>query len=98
MKADGNREAMKPKSKAEDHKEAIMSSVQEQTESPVIADAARAATHIYYAERLVRPEELSTLVEQALDGAGEAFRLTFDDGSSLYLTTSDGMLTATVSK
>jgi hypothetical protein len=38
------------------------------------------------------------LVEQALDGAGEPFRLTFDDGSILYLTTSEGMLTATVSK
>jgi hypothetical protein len=36
-------------------------------------------------------------VEQALDGAGEPFRLTFDDGSSLYLSTSEGILTATVS-
>jgi hypothetical protein len=98
MKADGNNEATKPKSKAEDHKESIMSAVQEQTESEAIADAARAAKHIYYAKQLVRPEELSTLVEQALDGAGEPFRLTFDDGSSLYLTTSEGMLTATVSK
>jgi hypothetical protein len=98
MKANGNREATKPKSKAEDHKESIMSSVQEQTEGPAIADAARAATHIYYAKRLVRPEELSTLVGQSLDGAGEPFRLTFDDGSSLHLTTSNGMLTATVSK
>jgi hypothetical protein len=98
MKADRNSEATKPKSKAEGHKEVIMSSVQEQTESPVIADAARAATHIYYAKQLVRPEELSTLVGQALDGAGEPFRLTFDDDSTLYLTTSDGILTATVSK
>jgi hypothetical protein len=92
MKADGN------KSKAEGYKETIMSSVEEQTESPAIADAARAATSIYYAEKLVRPEELSTLVEQALDGAGEPFRLAFDDGSCLYLTTSEGILTATVSK
>ncbi len=98
MKADGKSEATKPKSKAEDHKESIISSVQEETEGEAIADAARAAKHIYYAEKLVRPEELSTLVEQALDGAGEPFRLTFDDGSSLYLTTSEGMLTATVSK
>jgi hypothetical protein len=92
MKADGN------KSKAEGYKETIMSSVEEQTESPAIADAAGAATSIYYAEKLVRPEELSTLVEQALDGAGEPFRLAFDDGSCLYLTTSGGILTATVSK
>jgi hypothetical protein len=93
----GNPEATKPKSKAEGYKEGIMSSVQEQTEIPAIADAARAATHIYYAEKLIRPEELSDLVEQALDGAGEPFRLTFDDGSSLYLSTSEGILTATVS-
>jgi hypothetical protein len=98
MKADGNSEATKPKSKAEDHKESIMSAVQEETENEAIADAARAATHIYYSKQLVRPEELSTLVGQALDGTGEPFRLTFDDGSSLYLTTSEGMLTATVSK
>ena len=98
MKADANSEATKPKSKAEDHKEAIMSSVQEQTESEAIADAARAATHIYYAKQLVRPEELSTLVGQALDGLGEPFVLTFDDDSSLYLTTSEGIFTATVSK
>ena len=98
MKIDGNSETATPKSKAEDYKEVIMSSVEEQTESPAIADAARAAINIYYAEKLVRPEELSTLVGQALDGAGEPFRLTFDDGSSLYLTTSEGILTATVSK
>jgi hypothetical protein len=98
MKADRNSEATTPKSKAEDHKEVIMSSVEEQTEIPAIADAANAATHIYQAERPVRPEELSTLVGQALDGAGEPFRLTFDDNSSLYLTTSAGILTATVSK
>jgi hypothetical protein len=98
MKADSNSEATKPKSKAEDHKESIMSAVQEQTDNEAIADAARAATHIYYSKQLVRPEELSTLVGQALDGAGEPFRLTFDDDSSLYLTTSNGMLTATVSK
>jgi len=98
MKADGYSEAMKPKSKAEGHKESIMSAVQEQTDGEAIADAARDATHIHYAKHLVRPEELRTLVGQALDGAGEPFRLTFDDGSTLYLTTSEGMLTATVSK
>jgi hypothetical protein len=98
MKADSKSEVATPKSKAEEHKEVIMSSVEEQTESPAIADAARAATKIFYGEKLIRPEELSALVEQALDGAGQPFRLTFDDGSSLYLTTSEGMLTATVSK
>ena len=98
MKADGKSEATRPKSKAEDHKEVIMSSIQEQTESEAIADAARAATHIYYSKQPVQPEELSTLVGQALDGAGEPFVLTFDDDSSLYLTTSEGILTATVSK
>jgi hypothetical protein len=98
MNAAGSGEAMQPKSKAEDHKEAIMSAVQEQTETEAIADAARAAKHIYQAKQLVRPEELSNLVEKALDGAGEPFRLTFDDDSSLYLTTSEGVLTATVSK
>lgn len=98
MKAEGNSEASMLKSKAEDHKEVIMSSIQEQTESPVIADAARAATHIYCGEKLVRPEELISLVGQALEGAGEPFRLTFDDDSSLYLSTNAGILTATVSK
>ena len=91
-------EATKPKSKAEGYKEGIMSSVQEQIEIPAIADAARAATQIYCAEKLIRPDELSDLVEKALDGAGEPFRLTFDDGSSLYLSTSEGILTATVSR
>jgi hypothetical protein len=98
MKADGNSETTKPKSKAEDHKEAILSSIQEQTENEAIADAARAATHIYRAEQLVRPAELSALVGQALEGAGEPFVLTFDDDSTLYLTTSEGIFTATVSK
>ena len=98
MKADGNSEAMKPKSKAEGHKEVIMSSLQEQTESEALAAAARAATHIYYDKQPIRPEELSDMVGQALDGAGEPFILRFDDDSSLYLTTSDGILTATVSK
>jgi len=98
MKAAGKSEATQPKSKAEDHKESIMSAVQEETEGPAIADAARAAKHIYCSKRLVRHEELSALLEQALDGDGEPFRLTFDDGSSLYLTTSEGILTATVSK
>jgi hypothetical protein len=97
MKA-GESAAMKPESKAEAYKESIMSSIQEQTETPTVADAARAATNIYRAEKLIRPEELDTLLGQALDGAGEPFRLTFDDGSSLYLTTSEGILTATVSK
>ncbi len=92
MKADDD------KSKAEGYKETIMSAVQDETETPAIADAARAATSIYCAEKLVRPEELSTLVDQALDGAGEPFRLAFDDGSCLYLTTNEGILTATVSK
>jgi hypothetical protein len=98
MKAEGSKQSRQPKSKAEDHKEAIMSSVQERTESQAFADAARAAKHIYYAKKLVRPEELGTLVGQALDGAGEPFRLTFDDDSSLFLTTSNGILIATVSK
>jgi hypothetical protein len=97
MKADGNSETTRPKSKAEDHKEAILSSIQEQTESEAIADAARAATHIYRAKQVVRSDELSTLVGQALDGHGEPFVLTFDDDSSLFLTTSEGILTATVS-
>jgi hypothetical protein len=92
MKADSK------KSKAEGYKETIMSAVEEQTESPAIDDAARAATSIYRAEKLVHPEQLSTLVDQALDGAGEPFRLAFDDGSFLYLTTNEGILTATVSK
>jgi len=86
-----------PKSKAESYKEEIMSAVEDETETESIADAAKAAKHIH-CERLVRPEELSALVEKALDGAGESFRLTFDDDSRLYLTTSNGILTATVSK
>jgi hypothetical protein len=98
MTAEGYREAKTPKSKAEGYKEAIMSSLQEQIEAPTVADAARAATKIYQAEKPVRPDELSALLDKALDGAGEPFRLTFDDGSCLYLTTSEGILTATVSK
>ena len=86
-----------PKSKAENHKEAIMSSVEEETETEAIAAAAKAAKEISV-ERVVRPDELSALVEKALNGAGEPFRLTFDDGSSLYLSTKQGILTATVSK
>jgi hypothetical protein len=86
-----------PKSKAENHKEAIMSSVEDETESEAIAAAAKAARSISV-ERVVRPEELSTLVEKALDGSGEPFRLTFDDDSCLYLSTKQGILTATVSK
>jgi hypothetical protein len=86
-----------PKSKAEDYKEVIMSSVEEETETEAIADAAKAAAQIYV-ERVVRAEELSRLVAKALDGAGESFRLKFDDGSILYLSTNGGILVATVSK
>lgn len=86
-----------PKSKAENHKEAIMSAVEEDTESQAIAAAARAAKRISV-ERPVRAQELPALVEKALEGSGEPFRLTFDDDSSLYLTTKEGILTATVSK
>lgn len=87
-----------PKSKAESYKEAIMSAVEEETDSQVIAEAARAARHIDADERSVRPEDLSTRVEKALDGAAELFHLKFDDGSDLYLSTTGGILTATVSK
>lgn len=86
-----------PKSKAESHKEAIMSSVEDETENEAIAAAAKAARSIAV-ERAVRPQELPALVEKALDGSGEPFRLTFDDDSCLYLTTKQGILTATVSK
>jgi hypothetical protein len=86
-----------PKSKAEGYKETIMSSVEEETESEALADAAKAAARIYV-ERLVRPEELTKMVEKALDGREERFRLSFDDNSNLYLSTSGGILTATVSK
>lgn len=86
-----------PKSKAENYKEVIMSSVEEETETEAISDAGKAAAQIYV-ERIVRPEELSRLVAQALDGAGESFRLKFDDDSSLYLSTRGGILIATVSK
>ena len=85
------------KSKAESYKESIMSAVEDETEGEVIAEAAKAAKQII-ADRSVRPEELSARVEKALDGAGESFRLRFDDGSVLTLTTSSGSLTATVSK
>jgi hypothetical protein len=95
---DLNREARAmPKSKAENYKEVIMSSVEEETEAQAIADAAKASARIYV-ERVVRPEELSKLVEKALDGGGESFRLKFDDDSTLYLSTREGILTATVSK
>lgn len=86
-----------PKSKAENYKEAIMSSVEEETETQAIADAAEASARIYV-ERVVRPEELTKLVETSLDGSGETFRLKFDDDSTLYLSTREGILTATVSK
>ncbi len=87
-----------PKSKAEEFKEAIMAAVEDETENEAIADAVKVATNIYVEQRLVRAEELSTLVEKALDGSGESFRLMFDDGSNLYLSTSGGILKATVSK
>lgn len=87
-----------PKSKAENFKEAIMAAVEDETENEAMADAARAAKHIYVDERTVRAEDLSTLVEKALDNSGESFRLEFADGSNLYLSTKGGILTATVSK
>ena len=87
-----------PKSKAENHKEAIMSGVEDETESEAIAAAAKAAQQIRVAERTIRPEDLSTLVEKALDNPGGRFHLKFDDGSELYLATTGGILTATVSK
>jgi hypothetical protein len=87
-----------PKSKAENHKEAIMSAVEDETESEAIAEAAKAAQQIRVADRIVRPEDLSAQVEKALDGAAERFHLKFDDGSELYLATTGGILTATVSK
>jgi hypothetical protein len=86
-----------PKSKAENHKEVIMAAVEEETENEAIAEAAKAATNIYAEERLVRAEELSNLVEKALSGTAGSFRLKFEDGSNLYLSTSGGILTATVS-
>lgn len=86
-----------PKSKAESYKESIMAAVEEETEDEAIAEAAKAAQNISV-EQAVRPADLSSLVEKALDGGGEPFRLKFDDGSILYLTTSDGALKATVSK
>ena len=87
-----------PKSKAESHKEAIMAAVEEETESEAIAAAARAAAEIYVEQRVVPAQDLSELVEKALDDSGGPFRLEFDDGSNLYLSTSGGTLTATVSK
>lgn len=84
--------------KAESHKEVTMAAVEDETENQAIADAAKAASNIYVEQRLVRAEELSTLVEKALDGSGESFRLKFGDGSNLYLSTKSGILTATVSK
>ena len=87
-----------PKSKAENHKEAIMAAVEDETESEAIADAAKAAKNIYADERAVRADELTRLVEKALDGSGQSFCLKFDDDSNLYLGTKSGILTATVSK
>ena len=87
-----------PKSKAEEFKEAIMAAVEDETENEAIADAVKVATNIYVDQRPVRAEELITLVGKALDGSGESFRLMFDDGSNLYLSTSGGILKATVSK
>ena len=86
------------KSKAEDRKEAILTAIEDHTLTPVLADAAKAAEQVYCAGKLIRSEELGTLLDQALETSGEPFLLTFDDGSSLYLTTTEGMLTATVSK
>lgn len=86
-----------PKSKAENYKELIMSSIQEETETEAIADAAKAAQRICVEQR-VRPEELSKLVGKALDGSSESFRLSFDDDSNLYLSTANGILIATVSQ
>ena len=87
-----------PKSKAESHKEAIMAAIEDETETEAIADAAQAAKNIQADKRTVGAEELSALVEKALDGSGDGFRLNFDDGSTLFLTTKGGILTATVSK
>ena len=86
-----------PKSKAEKYKEAILSALEDETEDQVISDAAKAAARIAV-EKPVRPDQLTKLVAKALDGTGDPFRLTFDDDSSLYLTTTGGILTATVSK
>ena len=87
-----------PKSKAESHKEAIMAAVEEETENEAIAAAARAATQIYLEQRSIPAGELSELVEKALEDGGGPFRLKFDDGSNLYLSSNAGTLTATVSK
>jgi hypothetical protein len=87
-----------PKSKAESHKEAIMAAVEEETESEAIAAAAKEATQINVEQRPVPAEKLSEMVEKALDDGGGPFRLQFGDGSNLYLSTSGGTLTATVSK
>ncbi len=79
-----------------------MSAVEEETDKEAIAEAAKAANHIYVDERSVerplRSEDLATQVAQALDGAAKRFHLKFDDGSDLYLSTTGGILTATVSK
>jgi hypothetical protein len=75
-----------------------VSAVEDETESEAIAEAAKAAQSIRFAERIVLPDDLSRQVEKALDGAGERFHLKFDDGSELYLATTGGILTATVSK
>lgn len=87
-----------PKSKAESHKEVIMAAVEEETENEAIAAAAQAATQIYVEQRLVPADKLSELVEKALDDGGGPFRLKFDDGSNLYLSSNGGTLTATVSQ
>ena len=86
------------KSKAESHKEAIMAAVEEETEGEAIAAAAKAATQIKLEQRTISAKELSASVEKALHGPGGSFRLQFDDGSNLFLSTSGGILTATVSK
>ena len=87
-----------PSQKRKTARKRIITAIEDRTLSPVLAETARTATHIYYAEKLIRPEELGILLDQALGGSGEPFRLTFDDGSSLFLTTSEGLLTVTVSK
>jgi len=75
-----------------------MAAVEEETESEAIAAAAKEATQINVEQRVIPAEKLSELVEKALDDGGGPFRLQFGDGSNLYLSTSDGTLTATVSK
>ena len=75
-----------------------MAAVEEETENEAIAAAAKAATRVYAEQRHIQADELSNLVEKALHASGGPFRLQFDDGSSLYLSTAEGILTATVSR